>query len=57
METSQLLGQFKRVLHKFVQLFSSIEEGKAAGELTTSTGVLEGQKPLQSLDKELVRKE
>ena len=55
-ETGQLLGHFKRVMHKFMQLFKSIEESEAAGGLGGVSSVTDGMTPMtQSIDKELVR--
>ena len=55
--SSQVMGLFNRAMRKFVQLFSSLEEGVASAGLappTSSDGV--DMEPIkESVDKELVR--
>jgi len=51
--SSQILGLFHRLVRKFVQLFSQLEEGEAGAGLATPTDV-DLQPIAESVDSELV---
>lgn len=51
--SSQILGLFHRLIRKFVQLFSQLEEGEAGAGLATPTDV-DLQPIAESVDNELV---
>ena len=52
--SGQILGLFIRIIRKFVQLFSSLEEGVVSASLAPPTSDVDLQPLKQSVDQELV---